>query len=103
VFVLKTANKSATGRFVGQSDFAFEYLDKVESDQTHHFAAYLSLGIHGHSLYALAHATQDRPSNNGGDAELRMGAFGLGEHLRANPKDLQFVGDMIRNFSRGKD
>jgi len=102
-FVLQTANKSARGRFVGQSDFALEYHDKVDSDQTHHFAAYLSLGIHGHLDYALAHATGDRLQMNPGDARLGMAAFGLGEHLRANPKDLQFFGDMIRNFCRSQD
>ncbi len=95
---------------LGDSGFKYEFLDKdhdpdnhVKSDQTHHFAAYFTMGISGQEFFADLHATEDGYLNdNRGDARLGTAAYMLGDSLRtADGQDLRDklngIGDQIRS------
>ena len=72
------------------------------SDQTHHFSAYLSMGINGRVDIYLAGQHGLRPelrlprSDNAGDKRLGQAAFEYGLSLRRDPKKLSGIGDWIR-------
>ena len=64
-------------------------------DQTHHFAAYFSLGINGRPFSELLAETLDR---SGGEPDRLLGAnsYVVGEDLRRDPSRLRSVGNRIR-------
>ncbi|HEX6716097.1 MAG TPA: hypothetical protein VF088_03260 [Pyrinomonadaceae bacterium] len=94
-----TDNRLASGERLGQSDFAPEFYENSPNgdaeDQTHHFAAYFSLGINGRSISEWSAETLDRV---GGEPDRRLGAhsYVLGLWLRRNPSNLRSIGNQIR-------
>jgi hypothetical protein len=106
---LRTINRNEP--FTGGSGFRNEYKDSgtephpiggPKADQTHHFAAYLSLGINRQSaIYAYRHYLK---SDNEGDLNLGKAAFSLGNQLtrRGTMSTLEQIGAIIRsNFCSG--
>lgn len=59
-----TANRLASGKRLGQSDSRNEFYENNPrgdaEDQTHHFAAYLSLGINNRPISQLSAKVFDR-------------------------------------------
>jgi hypothetical protein len=100
---LRTINPSEP--FTGGSGFRDEYKDSgsephpiggPNADQTHHFAAFLSLGINRQSaIYGYRHYVQ---GDNQGDLNLGQAAFRLGTQLRrrGTMSTLTQIGDIIR-------
>jgi YD repeat-containing protein len=100
---LRTINPNEP--FTGGSGFKNEYKDSgpepppiggPTADQTHHFAAFLSLGINRQSaIYAYRHYVQ---GDNQGDLNLDQAAFRLGTELRRHGRmsTLTQIGDIIR-------
>ena len=94
-----TRNRLASGERLGQSDFAREFYENSPrgdaEDQTHHFAAYFSLGINGRPLSEWAAETLDR---SGGEPDRLLGAhsYVIGEDLRKDPSRLRSIGHLIR-------
>jgi hypothetical protein len=89
--------------YIGGDGFRNEYKDSGTNpdpkiagplaDQTHHFAAYFSLGINNvKSAYIYGTVTED----NVGDIKLGNKAFDMGVALRRNPNMLGYVGLYIR-------
>jgi hypothetical protein len=79
------------------------------AEQTHHFSAYLSMGINGRLDIYEAGQYGIRPSltlpqpHNAGDQRLGRAAFEYGLHLRRRPGDLKDVRRWIlRNICKGE-
>ncbi|HKO99202.1 MAG TPA: DUF4214 domain-containing protein [Pyrinomonadaceae bacterium] len=72
------------------------------ADQTHHFSAYLSMGINGRLDIYLAGQYGIRPSltlpqpDNAGDQRLGRAAFEYGAYLRRHPNELANIRSWIR-------
>src|SRR5437667_3909754 len=63
------------------------------ADQTHHFAAYFSLGINNvPAAFIYGVITED----NDGDLNLSRKAYAMGVGLRQNPNRLGYVGLYIK-------
>jgi YD repeat-containing protein len=89
--------------FTGGDGFRNEYKDSghdpnpliagPKADQTHHFAAYLSLGVNG-----VAYATiyGEIREDNQGDLNLSRAAFHMGFNLHNSPSSLRNIGLYIR-------
>jgi hypothetical protein len=100
---LRTINPNEP--FTGGSGFRSEYKDSgsephpiggPRADQTHHFAAFLSLGINRQSaIYAYRHYVK---GDNQGDLNLGQAAFGMGTQLRrsGSMSTLKEIGAIIR-------
>jgi hypothetical protein len=94
-----TRSRIASGDLLGQSDFAREFYETSprgdREDQTHHFAAYFSLGINNRPLSEWSAETLDR---SGGEPDRLLGAqsYIIGEDLRRDPSRLRSIGDRIR-------
>jgi len=93
-----TANRLATGERLGQSDFRREFYEISPrgdaEDQTHHFAAYFSLGINNRPISEFSAKTFDRV---GGKPDKRLGdkAYEMGQALRVDPSKLRTIGNLI--------
>ena len=93
-----TRNRLLSDR-LGQSDFARKFYENSprgdDEDQTHHFAAYFSLGINGRVFSEYSAETLDR---SGGAPDRLLGSFAyvIGEDLRKDPSRLRTIGNRIR-------
>jgi RHS repeat-associated protein len=86
--------------FAGSTGFKEMFRDSQftrvnSSDQTHHFAAYLSAGINGQTAAAFGHMTGDALQLNRGDTSLGDRAYQIGANLRSNPSRLRSIGSTI--------
>jgi hypothetical protein len=79
------------------------------AEQTHHFSAYLSMGINGRVDIYEAGQYGIRPSltlpqpDNAGDQRLGRAAFEYGLHLRRHPEELKNIRRWIlRNICTGE-
>ena len=89
--------------FTGGDGFRKEYKDSgsnpdpliagPKADQTHHFAAYLSLGVND-VVFATAYGILR--DDNKGDVNLSRAAYRMGSHLRNRPFGLRNIGVWIR-------
>ncbi|MBX3294008.1 MAG: hypothetical protein KF881_14060 [Acidobacteria bacterium] len=89
--------RKAAGVQLGQRGFKDKFREKDEGenkDQTHHFAAFLSLGINSKSTIATIHQYSDY--FNAGDFELSKEAYAIGQELVKDPTKLSEIGDTIR-------
>jgi RHS repeat-associated protein len=92
--------RTITQRYWGETGFRLEFMDTdkeniskhADADQTHHFAAFFSGGINGHSS-SLLHNLND----NSGDINLGNAAYDLGADLAAHPNKLRRIGALIRS------
>ncbi|MGH9966650.1 MAG: hypothetical protein ACREBG_02290 [Pyrinomonadaceae bacterium] len=94
-----TLNRGAHGNQEGQADFLpgfYETSSRGDSeDQTHHFAAYFSLGINNRrASQSLAKGLDS--SGGQADQDLGSAAFSIGRALRQDPSKLSNIGAMIR-------
>jgi len=87
-------------RYIGETGFKLEFMDTGEenisrhfdADQTHHFGAFFSAGINGHSASLLYNLT-----DNSGDVNLGNAGYDLGRDLAAHPNKLRRIGAIIRS------
>lgn len=74
-----------------------------DADQTHHFSAYLSMGLNARydiyvaGQYGLRFQLKKPKPDNQGDQRLGKVAFEYGSYLRNNPKQLSNIGQWIRD------
>jgi hypothetical protein len=87
--------------YVGGAGFRADFKDSgrepspiggPDADQTHHFSAYLSLGINGLWPIKKYHEWGD----NSGDQNLGRAAYYLGEQLRKRKFQLKNIGNYVR-------
>jgi hypothetical protein len=101
---LRTTGKARNG-----SGFKEEYRDTAaepfriggqNAEQTHHFSAYLSMGINGRldiyeaGQYGIRRLTLHHP-DNAGDQRLECVAFEYGLHLTKHPEELKNIRSWI--------
>jgi YD repeat-containing protein len=95
----ETRHRLASGNMLGQSDFAKDFYENSPrgdaEDQTHHFAAYFSLGINNRPISEYSAEMLDR---TGGRADNLLGAhsYVIGDRLRKDPYGLNNIGAQIR-------
>jgi RHS repeat-associated protein len=93
-------NRTIPSVFFGQSDFQSQFREPQPTDQTHHFAAYLSVGINSNgrdwlNVQQTAHAWRDSPA----DQVLEKAAFDIGQRLQSlGRQGLKGIGDLIRSI-----
>ena len=97
----RTINSSSP--FTGGNGFRKEYKDSgtnadpliagPQADQTHHFAAYFSIGINDVVFAAFYGIATD---DNQGDVNLSRAAYRMGTQLRERPFSLRNIGVLIR-------
>jgi YD repeat-containing protein len=99
-----TINRGASGDQEGQADFLPGFYEQSSrgdaEDQTHHFAAYFSLGINNRRV---SQTMAKRLDSSGGkkDKDLGSAAFSIGRTLQRDPSLLANIGDTIlRNICR---
>lgn len=95
-FFLKPIKPKVPSSELGEEDFKAEFQDH-EGDQTHHFAAFLSVGINDQRLAGMLHMW-GTDFNNKADRALGWRAVGLGENLSETPGFLRIIGQYIRKF-----
>jgi RHS repeat-associated protein len=97
--------------YQGQDGFAPQFFDESEMtpahpnpDQVHHFGAYFSGGLMGHNLATNYHRAGDLDKSHMGDVRLGDQAHKLGDYIRRNPRQLENVGQLIKDtICAGKD
>jgi hypothetical protein len=90
---------SPTRSCEGQDGFASQFWEGSDPtlDQVHHFGAFFSSGLSGGMInrtLARIHRTLD---DNDGDKQLGTQSRHLGDYLRANPSQLNRIGQLIRD------
>ncbi len=99
LFMHGPRGRTINHRYLGETGFKLRFMDSgpenisqhYNADQTHHFGAFFSAGINGHSL-ALFHNLND----NSGDVNLGNKGYDLGVDLAAHPGQLRRIGAIIR-------
>ena len=79
-----------------RNDFKDSGSDGPNSDQTHHFSAYLSLGVNNDSGLQWLMKRYHMSGDNTGDQNLGRAAYYDGTQLRADPNRLRNIGNEIR-------
>ncbi len=97
----RIANDAANrATLLGQADFLSQFKEISNlgdnEDQTHHFAAYFSLGINGGNWKEPIAKAMD---TSGGEADQNLAdaAYDLGKMLRDHPSRLRNIDTYIRN------
>jgi RHS repeat-associated protein len=97
-FFDKNPKPGLDSSFWGQSGFKPIFKEKNvsdNSDQTHHFAAYLSAGINNQVVAASLHMMWDLKNQNTADVKLGIAGLSIGGGLFANPEKLASIARTI--------